>query len=79
MLGGYLYAFEIPPPPPVRPTSRSDSPDEVQRQLKKMKIERERTLSLKGAHEERLKAQRESGKDETRTEHGGDRGGAPGN
>ena len=58
MLGGYLYAFEIPPPPPVRPTSRSDSPDEVQRQLKKMKIERERTLSLKGVHEERLKAQR---------------------
>ena len=58
VLGGYLYAFEIPPPPPVRPTSRSDSPDEVQRKLKKIKIERERTLSLKGAHEERVKAQR---------------------
>lgn len=58
VLGGYLYAFEIPPPPPVRPTSRSDSPDEVQRKLKKIKIERERTLSLKGAQAERLKAQR---------------------
>lgn len=58
VLGGFLYAFEIPPPPPVRPTSRSDSPDEVQRQLKKIKIERERTLSLKGAQVERIKAQR---------------------
>lgn len=58
VLGGYLYAFEIPPPPPVRPTSRSDSPDELQRQLKKIKIERERTLSLKGAHAERVKAKK---------------------
>ena len=58
VLGGFLYAFEIPPPPPVRPTSRSDSPDEVQRQLKKIKIERERTLSLKGAQMERMKAQK---------------------
>lgn len=58
VLGGFLYAFEIPPPPPVRPTSRSDSPDEVQRQLKKIRIERERTLSLKGAEVERMKAQK---------------------
>lgn len=58
VLGGSLYAFEIPPPPPVRPTSRSDSPDEVQRQLKKIKIERERTLSLKGAQVEKMKAEK---------------------
>ena len=56
VLGGWLYAYELPPPPLVPPTPRSDSPDEVKRQLKVEEVRRERALSIHKLEEEKKRA-----------------------
>lgn len=56
VLGGWLYAYEIPPASPVIPTSRADSPDEPRRQAKVIEVRRERAHSLLMIEEERKRA-----------------------
>lgn len=56
VLGGWLYAYELPPSSLLPPTRRSDSPDEILRKHQLQKVKRERTLSLQKAEESRAKA-----------------------
>lgn len=56
VLGGWLYAYELPSPPPVPTTRRSDSPDEMARREKLERVNRERTLSMKKVEGTRLVA-----------------------
>lgn len=58
MLGGWLYAYELPISSLLPTTRRSDSPDEVMRRKNLIKVKRERTLSLKQIEESRAKAAR---------------------
>lgn len=58
MLGGWLYAYEIPDTALLPVTRRSDSPDEIFRQQKLKIVKRQRTLSLKQIEESRAKAAR---------------------
>ena len=46
VLGGWLYAYEMPEPPPVQPTPRADSPDEQARANKVAHLKMERTMSM---------------------------------
>ena len=56
MLGGWLYAYEIPPAPTLTPTARADSPDEARRVAKVTEVRRERAMSLHTIEEERKRA-----------------------
>ena len=56
VLGGWLYAYETPGPPPVPPTTRSESPDEIHHRRKLKQLRRERTLSMKKIGLEKEKA-----------------------
>ena len=57
-LGGWLYAYELPPPSQVPTMQRSESLDEIDRQMRLQKVRRERTLSLKHAEKSRKVAAR---------------------
>ena len=56
VLGGWLYAYELPDPALIPTTRRSDSPDEISRKRNLNRVKRERTLSIKQVEEERSKA-----------------------
>lgn len=58
VLGGWLYAYEIPEPPPLVPVAAPDSPDEMLRRRRLSELRAERTLSLKQTAETREKAAR---------------------
>ena len=58
MLGGWLYAYELPVTSLLPTTRRSDSPDEQMRRSKLDKVKRDRTLSLMHIEESRAKAAR---------------------
>ena len=58
VLGGWLYAYEIPQPPSLVPVAASDSPDEMIRRRRLDELRRERTLSLQHAEEAKEKAGR---------------------
>ena len=61
-----MYAYEIPGPPPLPPTTRSESPDEIRRQRKFNQLKRQRTLSIRKIHEEKDKAARARAKRDKR-------------
>lgn len=56
VLGGWLYAYELPETALLPTTQRADSPDELLRKQKLKKVNRARTLSLKHIGEARGKA-----------------------
>ena len=58
VLGGWLYAYELPTNALLPTSRRSDSPDEILRVQKLKKVKRERTLSLKHIEQTRQKAAR---------------------
>ena len=53
-----MFAFELPDPSILEPTSRSESPDEIFRKQKVAQLRRERTLSMRKAQDERERAAR---------------------
>lgn len=56
VLGGWLYAYELPSEALLPTVRRSDSPDELVRQEKLQQVKRQRTLSLKEIKNSRAKA-----------------------
>ena len=46
VLGGWLYAYELPPSPQIPNTDRSESPDEVERQKYLQRLHRDRTMCM---------------------------------
>ena len=77
-----MFAYELPDPSYLEPTSRSESPDEVYRKRKVAELRRERTLSMRKAQDERERAARaRARRDERRRreeEEGGSRETSPG-
>ena len=70
-----MYAYELPSPPPLPTTTRSESPDEIRRQRKFDQLKRQRTLSIKKIHEEKDKAARARAKRDKRKQLQDERGG----
>ena len=58
VLGGWLYAYELPVSSLLPTVRRSDSPDEILRKEQLRKVDRQRTLSLKHVEESKAKAAR---------------------